>query len=174
MTDSDHLLSGPAAGTAPKHRWIRPTLIVLGVLIVAWLLFKWLYTPKAKPAVVPAIPVAAGTVKLGDINIYLDELGTVTPVYTVTVASRVAGELTEVRYKEGQIVKKNDLLGGHRSAPLRSARGAGTGPAGRATRRCSRTRASTSCAIRTPSRSTRYRSSSSRPNRLWSNRTKGP
>jgi multidrug efflux system membrane fusion protein len=110
MTDSDHLLSGPAAGTAPKHRWIRPTLIVLGVLIVAWLLFKWLYTPKAKPAVVPAIPVAAGTVKQGDINIYLDELGTVTPVYTVTVASRVAGELTEVRYKEGQIVKRNDLL----------------------------------------------------------------
>ena len=33
-----------------------------------------------------------------------------TPVYTVTVASRVAGALTEIHYKEGQIVKKNDLL----------------------------------------------------------------
>jgi multidrug efflux system membrane fusion protein len=31
-------------------------------------------------------------------------------VYTVTVASRVAGEITEVRFKEGQLVKKNDLL----------------------------------------------------------------
>ena len=33
-----------------------------------------------------------------------------TPVYTVTVASRVAGELTDVRFQEGQMVKKNDLL----------------------------------------------------------------
>ncbi len=31
-------------------------------------------------------------------------------MYTVTVVSRVAGEITEVRFKEGQIVKKNDLL----------------------------------------------------------------
>jgi multidrug efflux system membrane fusion protein len=66
--------------------------------------------PKAKPAVPPPIPIAATSVKLGDIDIYLDALGTVTPVYTVTVASRVAGELTEVRFKEGQIVKKNELL----------------------------------------------------------------
>jgi len=83
---------------------------VLGVLIVGWLIFKWLFAPKAKPAVVPVIPVAVGSVQLGDINVYLDELGTVTPVYTVTVASRVAGELTEVRYTEGQLVKKNELL----------------------------------------------------------------
>jgi multidrug efflux system membrane fusion protein len=82
----------------------------LGVLIVGWLIFKWLFAPKAKPAVVPVIPVAVGSVQLGDINVYLDELGTVTPVYTVTVASRVAGELTEVRYTEGQLVKKNELL----------------------------------------------------------------
>ena len=56
------------------------------------------------------MPIAAAPVKLGDIDIYLDALGTVTPVYTVTVASRVAGELTEVLYKEGQLVKKNQLL----------------------------------------------------------------
>jgi membrane fusion protein, multidrug efflux system len=110
MTDTDHLLSGPTDGTTPKHHWVRPTLIVLGVLIMGWLIFKWLFAPKAKPAGVPVIPVAVGSVQLGDINVYLDELGTVTPVYTVTVASRVAGELTEVRYTEGQLVKKNDLL----------------------------------------------------------------
>jgi multidrug efflux system membrane fusion protein len=49
-------------------------------------------------------------VKLCSIDIYLDALGTVTPVSTVTVTSRVGGELTEVRYQEGQMVKKNDLL----------------------------------------------------------------
>ena len=47
-----------------------------------------------------------------------DALGTVTPVSTVTVASRVAGEVMEVRFKEGQLVKKNDLLAGDRSPPL--------------------------------------------------------
>ena len=41
---------------------------------------------------------------------YIDALGTVTPVYTVTVVSRVAGEITEVHFKEGQLVKKGDLL----------------------------------------------------------------
>src|SRR5271166_5888942 len=110
MTDSDQLLSGPTTGATPKHHWIRPTLAVSCVLIAGWLIFKWLSAPKAKPTVVPTIPVAVGTVQLGDINVYLDELGTVTPVYTVTVASRVAGELTEVRYTEGQLVKKNELL----------------------------------------------------------------
>jgi multidrug efflux system membrane fusion protein len=54
--------------------------------------------------------VSLTAVKLGNIDVYLDALGTVTPVYTVTVVSRVAGEITEVRFKEGQIVKKNDLL----------------------------------------------------------------
>ena len=46
----------------------------------------------------------------GNLDIYLDALGTVTPVYTVTVVSRVAGEITQIHFKEGQIVKKNDLL----------------------------------------------------------------
>src|SRR5271166_1099696 len=110
MTDTDHLLPGPASGSPHKHHWVRAALIVLGVLLVAWLIFKVLFAPKPKPAVAPVVPVAVGGVTVGDINVYLDELGTVTPVYTVTVASRVAGELTEVRYKEGQNVKKNELL----------------------------------------------------------------
>src|SRR3569833_189585 len=37
-------------------------------------------------------------------------LGTVTSVYTAAITSRVAGELTEVHYHEGQIVKKGELL----------------------------------------------------------------
>jgi multidrug efflux system membrane fusion protein len=49
-------------------------------------------------------------VKVGDIDVYLDALGTVTPVYTDTIVSRVAGMVTQVHFKEGQLVKKNDLL----------------------------------------------------------------
>ncbi|MBV9442928.1 MAG: efflux RND transporter periplasmic adaptor subunit, partial [Acidobacteriaceae bacterium] len=56
------------------------------------------------------IPVSIEKVKQGDLGEYISALGTVTPVYTVTVTSRVAGQLMEIRYKEGQIVQKGELL----------------------------------------------------------------
>jgi len=67
--------------------------------------------PRTKAFAPAGIPVSTGTARLGDIDIFLDALGTVTPVYTVTVTSRVAGELTRVCFTEGQMVRKNDLLG---------------------------------------------------------------
>ena len=51
-----------------------------------------------------------GKVTQGNIGEYINALGIVTPVYTVTVASRVVGQLMEVRYKEGQMVHKGDVL----------------------------------------------------------------
>src|SRR5580693_2390233 len=93
-----------------RNHWIVVILIGVVVLLALWLIISAIMKPKKKAGPPPAIPVAEGEVKTGNIDVYLDELGTVTPVYTVTVASRVAGELTEVRYKEGQLVKKNDLL----------------------------------------------------------------
>lgn len=56
------------------------------------------------------IPVSVTKVQTGNIGDYINALGTVTPVYTDTVASRVPGELLDVRYKEGQIVHKGELL----------------------------------------------------------------
>jgi membrane fusion protein, multidrug efflux system len=83
---------------------------VVGLVVCAFLLYRLFSKPKAHPPAPAGIPVSAGLAKVGDIDIYLDSLGTVTPVYTVTLTSRVAGELTEVDYKEGQLVRKNDLL----------------------------------------------------------------
>ncbi|HYN16388.1 MAG TPA: efflux RND transporter periplasmic adaptor subunit, partial [Terriglobales bacterium] len=55
-------------------------------------------------------PVTAAKVHTGDIGVYFTGLGAVTPLYTVTVKSRVDGELVKIYYKEGQTVRKGELL----------------------------------------------------------------
>jgi multidrug efflux system membrane fusion protein len=92
-----------------KHPALAISALV-AVLVCAWLLVHIFSKPKPKPPAPAGIPVSTGVARTGDINIFLDALGTVTPVYTVTVTSRVSGELTAVLYNEGQMVKKNDLL----------------------------------------------------------------
>lgn len=54
--------------------------------------------------------VGTATVRLGDINVYQTGLGTAIPRNVVTVRTRVDGELTQVLFKEGQLVKQGDLL----------------------------------------------------------------
>ncbi|HLQ38177.1 MAG TPA: MdtA/MuxA family multidrug efflux RND transporter periplasmic adaptor subunit, partial [Planctomycetota bacterium] len=56
-------------------------------------------------AMVVAVPA-----KVGDVPVYLDGLGTVTPLQTVTVRSRVDGQLMNVLFREGQMVKQQELL----------------------------------------------------------------
>lgn len=54
--------------------------------------------------------VGTAVVRLGDINVYQTGLGTAIPRNVVTVRTRVDGELTQVLFKEGQVVKQGDLL----------------------------------------------------------------
>jgi membrane fusion protein, multidrug efflux system len=57
-----------------------------------------------------AVPVVAAQAKLGDLPQYLSAIGTVTPIATVTVQSRVAGQIMAVNFREGQIVTQGQLL----------------------------------------------------------------
>jgi len=58
----------------------------------------------------PRVPVAMALARTRNVSVYLNGLGAVTPLNTVTVKSRVDGELIAVRFQEGQIVSSGELL----------------------------------------------------------------
>lgn len=96
------------------------------ILLLFGLLFLWVYKQHNVSASAPggggggrrgagmsgggAIPVTVATAKKGNIGVYLDAIGTVTPVYQDSVAAQVTGVITDVHYREGQLVHKGDPL----------------------------------------------------------------
>jgi multidrug efflux system membrane fusion protein len=85
--------------------------VATGALLLA------LHSERARGASAPngpphriAVPVAATQAWLGDLPRYLSAIGTVTPIATVTVQSRVAGQIMAVNFREGEIVKPGQLL----------------------------------------------------------------
>lgn len=66
--------------------------------------------PAGRFAAGMAVPVGVATAAKGEIPIILRALGTVTPLQTVNVKTQITGQLTEVYFKEGQMVKQGELL----------------------------------------------------------------
>jgi membrane fusion protein, multidrug efflux system len=112
-----HSASGlPPADTAKKrrHRWIWVI-----ILLLFGLLFFWVYkqhstsataTGGRRGAMTGPVPVTLATATKGSIGVYLDAIGTVTPVYTDTITAQVTGVITAVHFREGQSVRKGDPL----------------------------------------------------------------
>jgi len=103
----------PTSTTASRRpgRWIAGgTALVL--IIVGGL---WLHERSGAPARSGsgpgmAVPVTVEAARSQDFDVALNAIGTVTPLSTVTVTSRVAGTLAQVLYHEGEMVKAGDLL----------------------------------------------------------------
>ena len=113
--------AAPSPATPPNERslpkrhqgwfWVL-ALAALAVLLVAVMHYR------ANGAVVQStprgaigpIPVTTATTKLGSLNVYLDAIGTVTPVYTDTITAQVTGVITAVHYREGEFIRKGDSL----------------------------------------------------------------
>jgi multidrug efflux system membrane fusion protein len=81
-------------------------------LAVWWLLPGVTTTEKKGPPAgfIPPVPVKTEAARVQDLDLYLRGLGTVTAFNTVTVRSRVQGELIEVLFKEGEQVIEDQLL----------------------------------------------------------------
>ncbi|MFI5341926.1 MAG: MdtA/MuxA family multidrug efflux RND transporter periplasmic adaptor subunit [Candidatus Methylomirabilales bacterium] len=98
-----------------RRRWWIGLLVLCLLAIGAYaLLSKWGQAqPRAARQEAPAaraLPVVAVAAKKADIGVYLAGLGSVTPLNTITVKSRVDGQLMEVPFREGQIAREGDVL----------------------------------------------------------------
>jgi multidrug efflux system membrane fusion protein len=105
----------PVAARGSKRRpsrWIWFGLLLLGA-VIGFFIFQRQQKGKAadKPPPAPvAVSIVTDVAKKGSIGVYINALGSVTPLSTVTVKSRVDGQLMRVNYREGQMVQQGDVL----------------------------------------------------------------
>jgi multidrug efflux system membrane fusion protein len=116
----------PPSSSSPEHRhsdrrdeqkshWWVWLLIAAVVIVGAFIYYRHRQAAsdaaaKAKASQPRAVPVDVATARKGDIGVYIQALGAVTPEYMVNITSRVQGQVMNVYYREGQMVRKGDPL----------------------------------------------------------------
>jgi len=111
---------------ASPNRNHRRRLIAIAAILVAGAVTIYLHlnSGKKQPARgggIPPLPISTATVRTGDIGVYVNALGTVTPFNTVSLTARVAGQIAKVEYQEGQLVHVGDPLVEIDPAPFQAA-----------------------------------------------------
>jgi multidrug efflux system membrane fusion protein len=104
----------------PKRSGGVRILVWVVILLLFALLFWWVMHHRQAPAATGGggrramaggtVTLTTTTAKKGDIGVYLDAIGTVTPVYTTTIVSQVTGVISQVQYREGQLVRRGQPL----------------------------------------------------------------
>lgn len=108
---------GAKEGTAKKSRGrgFLMTLITLAILgglgYVGWIVMHQQQASNRNQRPDLPVPVLAATPRVQDVPVYLDGVGAIRALNTVTVRSQVDGKLIAVNFTEGQDVKKRDVLG---------------------------------------------------------------
>ena len=115
--DSSSLRGRPKPPAGGRRRW--PWVVGAAVVVLAAAFF-WMRSGAAqsaknrntagREAAARTVPVTGAVARVADLNDFLEGVGTVMPVKTVTVHTRVDGQLVKVDYKEGQLVREGDLL----------------------------------------------------------------
>jgi membrane fusion protein, multidrug efflux system len=103
---------------APRHRgWILWIVVLVVAILIAIVLYvihsdqqKSAAAQKARMSARPTVTATVAAARKGDIGVYINAIGTVTPVYTSTITAQASGVLTEVHYREGEHVNKGDAL----------------------------------------------------------------
>ncbi len=110
IVDPGHQLPAHGSQSHGGNLWWIVIAIVLVLLLIAFLL--WRHHEDTKKVVHPPakVTITTATAQKGDIGVYLNEIGTVTPVYTDSITSEVTGLIVAVHYTEGQVVRKGDPL----------------------------------------------------------------
>ena len=123
--------SNGSSHTAPENNYLEPEhppaqsktvkviiwVVVLAVFAAAYILIERHKTVPAdsagggrRGAAGASVVLTPATARSGDIGVYVDAIGTVTPVYTATITPQVSGPIIAVHYAEGQMVSKGTPL----------------------------------------------------------------
>ena len=97
-----------------KHFWVWIVVLVPFAALFYWVIHQHAKAQAAttggRHAMTGPVPVSLATAQKGSIGVYLNAIGTVTPVYTTQITAQVTGVITAVHYREGQTVRKGDPL----------------------------------------------------------------
>ena len=95
-------------------RLVVGLILLIGIVFGAYLLYRSIYAAQpsggGRNQQAIAQSVGAATIGKGDIRVVVNALGTVTPIATVTVQTQISGQLMQVAFTEGQLVKQGDFL----------------------------------------------------------------